>query len=1585
VNVEGTEGVVEEMVLKVVKVENLVKDNNLENVMLDGPLEVEKPVKTIPMEVINFDVSSHSLVMESKRGKVCASAKETAIENVPNSDEPMLRYSKSDTNILASSSEKLDEKTGSTGSSNNLHGFNTNDKVGKDLKESGVKRAFESFDVLVDISKKNAGSGVVLSETAVTSTVEQGETFFCQHQIKKKAKISESEMDSNTNGAIMVGSEEVIVLSRKNLPTEGLVVENTSGDESYSVGDEKGNVNSKLPMKPSPVLCNPIEKKVAKSDKSGISNAGNEAKAENAQTRELCDKPTSNVSASLEGVVFSMERKEMVYVESTSDEKCEESNNTNLSKIAVVQSESIAKPPVKVEHDPAVKVEEAARIKGGGLILGNENKSAPLDTGGLDAIASALTSTSPMAVGGRIHSSNDDKNGDEESDSDCGDYIRSNSESNSRASLSSLQEAPLEGDAMSIKKKRGRPRKYPRPPGEKKSEPEPKPKPKPKPKLKPKPKQNKVAAPKENESEDAKDGSPTPKKPKKRRRTASDFSPLPSGTHRRSTRVQHKKAVEDEMGNFLIPSIATAGSSIKSVPISSETTGHVSQVLAGTSGMEQEVLKKERAAQMAELEKILTEPFEKEIHWQICGRKRFPPPGSLSPNIARYLGRNAGMKKGPFLHYTDKHEVARPSVRHAWRTDMLECRTIEDLYLQMRILEAHVNRPTINSCETLARRSNSTKSLVQKVVKCSHRDPMTGQLEYLVVNRGKSRGCWLSEETVDLSALILKKSECVEENKRKYGERLQEKQRRKDEELRKKVEAEAKRRAEVEAEAKRKLEEKRKAEQDRRRAEMERRKAEALKRKAEAEAKRKLKAENDARKKAEREAKEAKRKAEIEARRRAEMEARWKAEAVKREMEAQAKKAAAEKAAIEAAADMYRRKMNNDFAFPITNTDSSKPIKRTGKGSRGGKGGRGRGKGSRGGKCGRGGGKGGRGRGFEMKSPDNLDEAGMGSLQGISEGLAPVAHKAALGRAKASRNNPKPTSLEQRYTDAFEQAFQKHQLDTKMLLKEASDLGLTTVPNDKMNAIRLKNMDALRMANDSLHSLGSKFYTSEEVVTKKLSDAESLGVEMHIKAETEQQDKSSSVEEYEKKFKDAFYQHQLDTKRLLKEAADAGLETVPPEKMNTVRNGNLDAMRTANNSLRRLGSKSFIEEEEITQKLSEAEGLGVQMHIKAQTDRWDNTTNQSSNYQDTQEDIYHEIEPERQPRTQRTVKASHGGRSTASKAKKRQTKDLQNVQQDHYGTQEMGQSISQHQSLMGASEPGSLSQSAAQFDLSLLSSLSPEMQQSVLSQLAQQRQDPPSQPKRAQHVTDQYGSNSTYSSINQATPSVRQEQDSGQSGYYPGMFSQEEQDPASLFGSSSAHLQSRVADDRSRAEAIQRGRTKHSQQAKDYIQSQQLLNMADQSQFAMSNAGNLQGNYLQGQRHLADGSFRISSQPESFLQHQSQAHSHLLQAQQQKSQSMQMSRAQTLLSQHGQESTSIAGQQQGFDFGMDSDFSRLAGYNSSQQQQQQAFSLAQNSNLQSLNQQQGIQRQSPGDSLDYETYRRLFPGDGGTDTNPNLW
>ncbi len=88
--------------------------------------------------------------------------------------------------------------------------------------------------------------------------------------------------------------------------------------------------------------------------------------------------------------------------------------------------------------------------------------------------------------------------------------------------------------------------------------------------------------------------------------------------------------------------------------------------------------------------------------------------------------------------------------------------------------------------------------IVQKEIKCSHIDPATGMVECFVVNKTKNRGCWMAEDSVDQSALILDRVTRIEKKQNAFKQALAKKVKEHAEELRKKKAEDERKRIEEE-------------------------------------------------------------------------------------------------------------------------------------------------------------------------------------------------------------------------------------------------------------------------------------------------------------------------------------------------------------------------------------------------------------------------------------------------------------------------------------------------------------------------------------------------------------------------------------------------------------------------------------------------------------------------------------------------------------------------------------------------------------------------------------------------------------------
>ena len=174
------------------------------------------------------------------------------------------------------------------------------------------------------------------------------------------------------------------------------------------------------------------------------------------------------------------------------------------------------------------------------------------------------------------------------------------------------------------------------------------------------------------------------------------------------------------------------------------------------------------------VEKIVKGNFEPQLAWEIAGRIPFPTVGNLSPSEMKRLSRNAGVVKAPYMAYETAHEVGQVCFAHMWRQEIEKCKSHEELALQIRVLESFFDhqvrqwdlrnttgrdficssfvRQTIHSCESVVRRG---KNQIQKFIKLSQRDPSNGIVEHFIMSKTTMRGCWISSEHIDISALIL--------------------------------------------------------------------------------------------------------------------------------------------------------------------------------------------------------------------------------------------------------------------------------------------------------------------------------------------------------------------------------------------------------------------------------------------------------------------------------------------------------------------------------------------------------------------------------------------------------------------------------------------------------------------------------------------------------------------------------------------------------------------------------------------------------------------------------------------------------------
>jgi len=457
------------------------------------------------------------------------------------------------------------------------------------------------------------------------------------------------------------------------------------------------------------------------------------------------------------------------------------------------------------------------------------------------------------------------------------------------------------------------------------------------------------------------------------------------------------------------------------------------------------------------LEKLVSEPYDKEQAWTQCGRKPYPPEGRLSPSVMRYLGRNAGSVYAPHLLYIDRHEVGQPCISHCWREKTLNCTTVEELALQLRVVDSYLNRTAISTCESFARRVTSSKESVLKLVKCIHRDPSTGLLEYYVVQRGKRRGCWFSEENIDLSALIMDRAIRIEAQRTKFFNLISERRISHEMHDKAQVAADSAKKTLKESEqmftekavtAKKAIQLSETVAKDYQHAksllEQAKEKADEAKKYADAE-----RAVYEAGLRSEREAAAKAAQAEAKARARAEAAAAAKAKAA---ADAKAKAKALAKTKAEAAAKAEAAKAKAEAE------KRKKMLKE------------------------------------RRRKEAMLEQRAREEEERRNEVIV------AANREKEHRNMEKnrQEAQEQKHLNDYDEIVHNHSLKTKQLLHESSFLGQATVPSDKMQFARQKTMSELKEVNNMLRSLGMKSYDDPKLISD-LASAEQIGMTMFVK------------------------------------------------------------------------------------------------------------------------------------------------------------------------------------------------------------------------------------------------------------------------------------------------------------------------------------------------------------------------------------------------------------------------------------------------------------------------------------------------------
>jgi len=497
-------------------------------------------------------------------------------------------------------------------------------------------------------------------------------------------------------------------------------------------------------------------------------------------------------------------------------------------------------------------------------------------------------------------------------------------------------------------------------------------------------------------------------KKKKRRRTdvASTTTPT-SSSRRRSGRVQNQSTRTYELDTLLN---LTAPNSQEPVP---NPLGHMTL---------RDQIAKIRRDKISTLEALLlnANPNDaREAHWPICGRKLFEPEGSLPLKDIRRLARRGGMSRVPFMTYSPKFEVGQVCVGYFWRKKMLSVRSIEEFCFQIRVLESYLNRSSIATCESLSRRTHSTKSQFPKVIRCSLRDTHTGLMEHFVVTKTKQRGTWLSDEAVEHPCLILELSKRIDYRQKIFSAI---------------VSATLKKETERLDNLQRENEMRLDLEQRWRESCLECDAAKEALEKAQISVSEKIDFANEAR-----EVKDLllsiaqKEETKLEAERKKIADDRERKRAAKKEAERKKAEETRRKKAVLAEARKKKEKEHEEKLKLVT------------------------------------------------QRRQKLEEEEQ-------------------QRKRASRDREKkPGSLEHSVLLEFANAELHHKNETKRLLRESAQSGLSIVPMEKMNKLRLESMEMMKRANDVLKSLESAKAVDDESLTKKLSEAEDAGVKLYVK------------------------------------------------------------------------------------------------------------------------------------------------------------------------------------------------------------------------------------------------------------------------------------------------------------------------------------------------------------------------------------------------------------------------------------------------------------------------------------------------------
>lgn len=192
-------------------------------------------------------------------------------------------------------------------------------------------------------------------------------------------------------------------------------------------------------------------------------------------------------------------------------------------------------------------------------------------------------------------------------------------------------------------------------------------------------KSNGAISPSENESQEspvsesfevgaitssvAKEDTPPKSKKKKKRRTTRSLSPVPNSKKRCSERLNVlRKEIEILLG-------------IDTCESNNRVDGEIHRL------------------KLDLLEKIVAERNEKTSYFfAIAGKKMFEPEGIMQTQTVRYLARNAGSVRAPFIAYETPFEVGESTTCHYWRKMTLNASTFEDFMLCLKFINEHIDK-----------------------------------------------------------------------------------------------------------------------------------------------------------------------------------------------------------------------------------------------------------------------------------------------------------------------------------------------------------------------------------------------------------------------------------------------------------------------------------------------------------------------------------------------------------------------------------------------------------------------------------------------------------------------------------------------------------------------------------------------------------------------------------------------------------------------------------------------------------------------------------------------------------------------------